>query len=181
MCLGIRANVGGQQVVVCRQKSLSLRRRDNLNNLQELVPQVGSVVAVQIRLNALQDLPNMGVAHHRWGKAHASKLMVKHRLHHRVVQEGVRHSTISMQMAVNELNVLSRGLRSQPVAKPTTRQGMRSLSIHLKLLSEGSLALSIKLIKAGLIGGVLSQRIFSVNTKGIRLALRSCLDGICKA
>jgi hypothetical protein len=86
-----------------------------------------------------------------------------------------------MQMAVNELNVLSRGLRSQPVAKPTTRQGMRSLSIHLKLLSEGSLALSIKLIKAGLIGTVLSQRIFSVNTKGIRLALRSCLDGICKA
>jgi GWxTD domain-containing protein len=144
MCLGIRANVGGQQVVVCRQKSLRLRRRDNLNNLQELVPQVGSVVAVQIRLNALQDLPNMGVAHHRWGKAHASKLMVKHRLHHRVVQEGVRHSTISMQMAVNEQNVLSRGLRSQPVAKPATRQGMRSLSIHLKLLSESSLALSIK-------------------------------------
>ena len=72
MCLGICANVGGQQVVVREQKSLSLRRRDEFKNLQELMPQVSSVVAVQIRLNARQDLLNMGVAHHSWGKADAS-------------------------------------------------------------------------------------------------------------
>jgi len=154
------------------QKSLSLRRRDNLNNLQELVPQVGSVVAVQIRLNALQDLPNMGMAHHRWGKAHASKLMVKHRLHHRVVQEGVRHSTISMQMAVNEQNVLSRGLRSQPVARHST-------CAILAACGHSGFRCSTCAIFAR--RGVLSQRIFSVSTKGIRLALRSCLDGIREA